>query len=134
MHNGLKANPCLVNAYTAYIPFATPAALCVSEVPEFPAPILGDEIQITLRGVVGFSYILIKILVSLDTELLCSVNAEKEFISRYQNKHTIVRTLKPDSCGAERQVMQYVKQCGFPTPLAINGLMTFLLGHHLVSK
>ena len=77
MHNGSKADAKLVNAYALYTPFATPAALCVSEVPEFPIPALGDEIQISLRGVVGFSYILIKILVSLDTELLCAANAER---------------------------------------------------------
>lgn len=134
MHNGSKADAKLVNAYALYTPFATPAALCVSEVPEFPIPALGDEIQISLRGVVGFSYILIKILVSLDTELLCAANAEREFISRYQEKHTILRTLKPNLDGARRQVKQYVQQCGFPAPLAVDDLTAFLLSNHLVSR
>lgn len=134
MHNGSKANQNLINAYAMFAPFATPTALCVSEVPEFPAPVLGNEIQISLRGVVGFSYILIKILVSLDTELLCSIDAEREFISRYQEKHTILRTLKPNLDGARRQVEHYVQQCGFPTPLAVDDLTSFLLSNHLVSR
>lgn len=134
MHNGSKANTRLVDAYALYAPFATPTALGVSEVPQFPSPVLGNEIQISLRGVVGFSYILIKILVSLDTELLCTINAEREFISRYQEKHTILRTLKPDVEGARRQVKHYVQQCGFPAPLAVDDLTSFLLNNHLVSR
>lgn len=134
MHNGSKADAKLINAYALYTPFATPAALCVSEVPEFSPPVLGNEIQISLRGVVGFSYILIKILVSLDTELLCAINAEREFISRYQEKHIILRTLKPNLDGARRQVKQYVQQCGFPAPFAVDDLTSFLLSNHLVSR
>ena len=89
MHNGSIADQKLINAYTDYLPFATASSLCVSEVPDFPAPALGTEVQVSLRGVVGFSYILIKLLVSLDTELLCAADAEAEFIARYQQKHLI---------------------------------------------
>ena len=134
MHNGAKANTNLIQAYNAYLPFATPADLEVSEVPEFPIPILGSEIEISLRGVVGFSFILIKILVSLDTELLCSIDAEKEFVARYKEKHAILRTLKPDADGARRQVKQYVQQCGFSAPLSIDDVIQFLLNQHLVSR
>jgi len=134
MHNSSKVNQKLVDAYNNYIPFATTTALCVSEVPEFPVSVLNHDVQISLRGVVGFSYILIKILVSLDTELLCAANAEQEFISRYREKHAILRTLKSSATGARRQVQNYVKQCGFPMPLAIDDLTEFLLDNHLVSR
>ena len=134
MHNGSKADTKLTDAYADYSPFATPEALDVSEVPEFPAPVLGEEIRLSLRGVVGFSYILIKILVSLDTELLCTANAEGEFISRYKEKHTLLRALKPDADKAKQQVSQYVRQCGFPTPLAVDDLIVLLLSNHLVSR
>lgn len=134
MHNGSKADIKLTDAYAKYSPFSTPEALDVSEVPEFLSPVLGEEIRLSLRGVVGFSYILIKILVSLDTELLCTANAEEEFISRYKEKHTLLRALKPDADKAKQQVSQYVRQCGFPTPLAVDDLILFLLSHHLVSR
>ena len=134
MHNGSKASQNLVDAYNDYKLFATTTALCVSEVPEFPVPVLNHEVQISLRGVVGFSYILIKILVSLDTELLCAIDAEQEFISRYREKHVVLRTLKSSVAGAKQQVQHYVKQCGFPDPLAVDELITFLLDRHLVSR
>ena len=134
MHNGSIADQKLINAYTDYLPFATASSLCVSEVPDFPAPALGTEVQVSLRGVVGFSYILIKLLVSLDTELLCAADAEAEFIARYQQKHKIMRTLKPNADESRRQVKQYVQQCGFPKPLAVDDIITFLLNNHLISK
>lgn len=140
MHNGSKADAKLINAYTDYIPVATKTDLCVSEVPEFIQPILGSDIQISLRGVVGFSYILIKIMVSLDSELLCTSDAEKEILARYKEKHTnkdnhfILRTLKPDLDGAHRQVKRYIQQCGFPVPQTADDLTDFLLKNRLVSR
>lgn len=140
MHNGSKANQTLINAYTEYLPVATKSDLCVSEVPEFPQPILDSDIQISLRGVVGFSYILIKIMVSLDTELLCTRDAEKEFLARYKEKHTdknghfIMRTLKSDQAGANNQVKRYIQQCGFCLPQTVDDLTDFLLRNRLISR
>lgn len=134
MHNGSVADPKLLAAYSDYIPHATTSALCVTEVPEFPAPVLNSSVQLSLRGVVGFSDILRKILISLDTELLCAVEAENEFISRYQNKQKLVHKLKADPNKARRQVKQYVTQCGFPTPKAIDDMTAFLLSHHLITR
>lgn len=134
MHNGSIADQKLINAYTDYLPFATTSSLCVSEVPDFPVPALGTEVQMSLRGVVGFSYILIKLLVSLDTELLCAADAEAEFIARYQQKHKIMQTLKPNTNESRQQVKQYVQQCGFPKPLAVDDIIAFLLNNHLISK
>lgn len=140
MHNGSKANQNLIDAYTDYLPVATQSDLCVSEVPEFPQPILDSDIQISLRGVVGFSYILIKIMVSLDTELLCASDAEKEFLARYKEKHTdknghfIMRTLKSDQVGANNQVKRYIQQCGFSRPHTTDDLTDFLLKNRLISK
>ena len=35
---------------------------------------------------------------------------------------------------SRRQVKQYVQQCGFPKPLAVDDIITFLLNNHLISK
>lgn len=134
MHNGLKASQNLVRAYSDFLPYATTTALGVSEVPEFFVPTLGNEVEISLRGVVGFSYILIKIMVSLDTELLCARAAEKEFLDRYNAKHRILRTLKPDVVGARAQVRRYVQNCGFAKPDNVDDMISFLLSNHLISR
>lgn len=134
MHNGSIADAKLIDAYNDYLPFATTSQLCVSEVPEFFSPVLNTEVTISLRGVVGFSYILIKLLVSIDTELLCAFNAENEFLNRYKQKHSITRTLKPNADDSRRQVNHYVQQCGFPKPIVIDDITTFLLNKHLLSR
>ena len=134
MHKGSVADQKLIDAYNSYTQLATTSSLCVSEIPEFPVPTLDSQINISLRGVVGFSYIVIKLLVSLDTELLQSINAEKEFIERYKLKHTIMRTLKSNVDESRRQVKQYVKQCGFPSPKNVDDIITFLVDNHLVNR
>ena len=134
MHNGSIADSRLINSYNNYTSCAPDLTQCTSEIPEFYQPTLGNNIQITLRGVVGFSDILRKIMISLDTELMCAVEAENEFISRYKAKHTTLRTLKSDPNAAKRQVIQYVKQCGYVTPVAVEDLITFLAGNHLLIR
>ena len=140
MHNGLRADQKLIDAYNNYAPVATKADLCVSEVPEFPIPVLNSEIQLSLRGVVGFSYIIIKILVSLDTELICSSAAENEFLSRYKEKQRdkqgnfIMRTLKPDHDQAKKQIQSYIRQSGFCTPQVTDDMVDYLLRKHLISR
>lgn len=140
MHNGSIANKKLVNEYKRYLAHATKAKLCVSEVPVFFPPVENEVIQLSLRGVVGFSYILIKILVSLDAELLCLKEAEKELVTRYRTKHSdkeghfILRVLKPDFQKANNQVKHYIQQCGFAAPQRTDELMKFLIREKLVSK
>lgn len=140
MHNGSKTDDKLITAYNDYLPHQNTGSLCVSEVPELYTPVLDNPIKISLRGVVGFSYILIKIMVSLDAELLRSLNAETEFLRRYReshidkNGHFIRRTLKSDKRQAENQVSRYVSQCRFSKPADVEEMRNFLLSHQLVSR
>lgn len=134
MHNNLKANQFLLDAYKDYTLHGSATNLGVSEAPKFNIPQLNKPVEISLRGVVGFSYILIRILVSLDTELLRAKAAESEFISRYKRKHKVYRMLKKDAEQANRQVAGYVRQCGFSTPENIDEMKTFLLQKQLVAQ
>lgn len=133
MHHGCRADQRLIDAYNTYNQSVTLANLGVKELPQFPSPVLDETVHISLRGVVGFSYIVIKMLVSLDAELLCAQNAENEFINRFREKHRILRNLKSNIEGAKRQVVRYVTQCGYATPQAPEELTQLLLTHHLVS-
>lgn len=133
MHAGSKASQRLIDAYTDYLPFSKKEKLHVTEVPEFPRPSLNAPIEISLRGVVGFSYILIKILVSLDTELLCSSRAEAEFRSRYKETHSIACVLKADPVKAAQKVARLVRKCGFITPENADEMRQYLLTQHLVT-
>lgn len=134
MHHGKFARQQLIDAYSDYLPYANCTALDVSEIPEFFTPNLNDSINISLRGVVGFSHIIIKIMVTLDAELICSIHSETEFIKRYKEKHPTLRTLKSDTDSANNQICQYVKQAGFCKPEEAEQLKAFLLSNHLISK
>ncbi|MDE7218683.1 MAG: hypothetical protein K2O45_03545 [Oscillospiraceae bacterium] len=140
MHNGLKADDKLMTAYNNYLPHQNTGSLYVSEVPELYAPTLDEPIKVSLRGVVGFSYILIKIMVSLDAELLRSSNAETEFLARYKKSHSDkdghfnLRTLKTDKIKAQGQVSRYINQCSFAKPNNVETITEYLLQHQLVSR
>lgn len=69
MHGGGLADQRVLDAYARFSPMATAAALGVSELPEHTAPILGTAVRLSLRGVVGFSHIVLKVMATLDAEL-----------------------------------------------------------------
>lgn len=134
MHHGVTADCKLINAYNAFINSASEAILGVKEIPILNAPTLDERINLSLRGVVGFSYVLIKILVSLDTELLRSKEAEIELVDRFKKSHTTMPKLKSDQNKANQQVEHLIMQCSFPKPQSVNDIKNFLLTEHLISK
>lgn len=56
--------------------------LDVSEVPIIIQPILGHRIELSLRGVIGFSQLVRRIIIITDINLLRTTAAEKEVIDR----------------------------------------------------
>lgn len=135
MHNGKKADSKLVDAYTNYIAIAVPHNFDVTECPASHPVIEGESITISLRGVVGLSAILFKIILTLDNELMVAIAAEeKEFIPRWNSKHVPIKTLKPDVSDSEHQVARYVNQCGFPRPTDLSAMRSYLISKRLVSR
>lgn len=134
MHKGSIASEKLMEAYNEYIPCCNPQDINMKEKLELPSLTLGAPIIPSLRGVVGFSAILIRILVTLDTELMCSREAEKVFDQQFKNKHRVLPSLNPDKKKALAQIKRYVKQSGFLPPLEFEGVMAYLLRKGLVSK
>lgn len=120
MHAGKIADEKLVKSYNEYLPYATNDDLLVKEVPDLARPILDQYICLNLRGVVAFSYIMTKIIVTIDAELICSIHAEKEFLIRFKKKHNKIRILKSEIKKANKQVEQYVRQSGFVTPKEVD--------------
>lgn len=133
MHNRRVADNKLVNAYNDYITIATSNNLDASEVPESFIPTIGHLIPISLRGVVGFSYNVIKIIVSCDAELLKSLQAEREFDRIFLSKHRTIRTLKSSLPEANRQVSAYIRQCGLPEPPNVDEFRSYLLEKRFIS-
>jgi hypothetical protein len=112
MHHNFVASQQLVDAYNAYLPFATCNDLDVSEVPIIIQPILGQRVELSLRGVIGFSQLVRRIIIITDVNLLRTTAAEKEFIDRKPNDWNC-RTLSRDTSCSKGQVERYSGKSGF---------------------
>lgn len=70
---------------------ATINALGIEELPEFPTDFdtsLGSKLHITLRGVVGFSNIMRRIMLTVDSELIRSMMTEQHFLNMWNNLYS----------------------------------------------
>ncbi len=132
IHHGGYANARLVARYQEFAAVSSPARLDVKEVPRHSSVSLNDKVKLDLRGVVGFSDVVIRIITTCDAELARSIYAEKEFESVYTEKGQRGRTLKKDPTERSKQVSRYVRRIGYPVPLVTNDIEQFLLQKHLV--
>ena len=104
MHRGGMADQRVVDAYNQFAPVANTAKLGVAEVPQHTPPVAGAPLQISLRGVVGFSGLVIKILATLDGELSRSKAAEKALIARWAAVHPKSKMLSAKPLRRQQQI------------------------------
>ena len=112
MHRNCIASKKLMKAYKAFISKATTSDLDVSEVPIVLPPTLGNPVRLSLRGVIGFSQIVQRIITLSDINLMCSMAAEKELAERVpQNWRK--RTFSANQAAAAGQANSYARKAGF---------------------
>ena len=135
IHRGGIADGRLVQAYRDYQQgkHNTCQALDVKEVPEFMEPIDGKQVNISLRGIVGFSYIIIKLILSLETVLIEAPEAENFFIKKCKSQKILAPTLSGDEKKSQMQIKRFIAKCGFEKPNCVDVLKTLLLREKLVS-
>lgn len=133
MHHNFVASKDLVDAYNAYIPFATCNDLNVTEVPIIILPVLGHRVKLSLRGVIGFSQLVRRIIIITDINLLRSKAAEKEFMDRKPIKWNC-RTLSSDATRAERQITHYSAKIGFLRATWTADYQQFLIDNGIYNK
>lgn len=112
MHHNFVASQKLIDAYNDFLPIATITDLSVTEVPLIIPPILGEHVQLSLRGVIGFSQLVRRIIIITDINLLRTTAAEKEFFERIPAGWTC-RTLSHDVSRARGQINRYSSKAGF---------------------
>lgn len=133
MHHNFVASPNLISAYQKFLPVATTKDLDVSEVPAYVAPILGQRVQLQLRGVIGFSQLIRRIIIISDICLLRAKAAEKEFIDRIPFNWNCW-TLSGDNATAKGQVNRYATKVGFLKSQWSNEYQDFLIKHGILHK
>jgi len=126
MHRGGVADQRLIDAYGQFSAVATPALLGIDEVPVHDVPVMGSRTKISLRGVVGFTSLVLKIIATLDAELSRSKDSETPFIRKWKaaNPHKKMLSGKPKK--REQQVKKLAIKAGFPNPEHANQLGDWL--------
>lgn len=139
MHGGGIAGQKCIDAYNEFAPL-TPADLGITEVPKVIAPSLGAPVKLVLRGVVGFSEIILRLVATLDAELACTQGAEREFLDHWRahfsaSGNTKVKRfpLSADRARRERHLRRLIGKLALPRPANVSPLETFLRSHRLVS-
>ena len=133
LHSTGVINSAVFNLYTQVNAF-TATDLDVKEKPEVFGGNIGDPLNYSLRGVVGFAQILLKIVSVLDIELIQSKQAEQYYISH------IKKTMKQRRYGkvGPQKVGKIVKEISsrhfFYGPQKTNNLYTFLQNNGIIGK
>lgn len=126
MHGGGIANQRLIDAYNYFSAVATTASLGVSEVPAHSAPAINTHTRLSLRGVVGFTGILFKIIATLDAELSRSKLAERHFVEKWKAANPHKQMLSSVQKKRARQIEKLADNAGFPEPSDANKLGNWL--------
>jgi hypothetical protein len=126
MHSGGIADQRLIDAYNDFLAIATPADLGVAEVPAYVAPTLGNPTRLSLRGVVGFSHVVLKIVTTLDAELSRAKEAEKLLAQKWRRTYPHPRTLSANAKKRQKQIQRKLHNAGFPKASDPNKFGDFL--------
>jgi hypothetical protein len=124
-HNGGRAHQRAVNAFNDFTKIANTAALGIGEVPMHHPLILNSLIRLELRGVIGLSDIVLRIISTYDAALSESAAAESELIGRVSPVLPRYQLARADS-KVESRVGRLVYKAGFPRPVVTPALIALL--------
>lgn len=139
MHGNGIANQKCVDDYLVYSTL-TLSDLGVSEVPKVIPPSLGKSVSLSLRGVVGFSEIILRLVATLDAEFACTRGAERNLLAQWheyfsESGMTKVKryALSMDARKRSRNLRRLFGKLSLPRPRNTLALEGFLRTHRLVS-
>lgn len=133
MHNAMIADAKLLNAYSQFSTLSS-ADLNMSEIPDHFVPVEGEKVKVSLRGVIGFSQIVLQIMLTCDTELLRSQYAEKELLDRLKKVAPSKLEVSNKKDRALRKVKGMIIGAGFvtPSPTDIEKIAQLLVDNNII--
>lgn len=129
-HRGGIADTRLISAEQDFK--STSSALQVKEVPVYKPPVVDCSVHLVLRGVVGFTDVLKKVIVFTDAELALSELAEEVLKERLRDKIPKKRTLPSDDERARRRAVSFFRKAGLEVDGDGSEAASFLRNHHIV--
>ena len=133
MHRNFAASKEVIDAYNNFQSVASLAALDTTEVPIIIPLVLGNPIQLSLRGVIGFSQFVRRILIISDIYLIKTTAAEDEFLSKKPRKWTL-HTLSRNQARAKTQITQYASKAGVLKPVWSEEFQQYLIEKGIFGK
>ena len=135
IHNGGVADRKAFDAFQAFEPVSSAASLKTKGAIEHFPVIIGDKTIVSLRGVVGFSDIVLRMMITVDALLAGSEAAERSALDKVR-KVTLgrVRTLNSDRNRAALQITAICRKASLPAPAIVDDVRVLLLRHGLVGR
>ena len=133
VHAGGTTSSVFISAQTAYTNL-TPTGLGVTEVPEYITHAPGDSAKVSLRGVTGFGEIVLRLICTLDAELVQTSGAEQAFVKRWKAKHGNGAVAIPsNSPRRQDRIRRLIRQLDLPLPNATTQLDSWLRAGGLIT-
>jgi hypothetical protein len=133
MHNGGMVDQKAVDAFNDFVPVSSGAAMKTKEKIEHLPLTLGGQARVTIRGVVGFCDILLRLMITVDAELSGSEMAEKAAIERIRESTLRKLMLGGNKNSALRKVRKICTKADLPQPIDVDAAKKFLLLHNVVA-
>lgn len=132
VHAGGSTSSRFVSAEAAYHQL-TPAQVGLKEVPAINGHTTGGPIKLSLRGVVGFGDIVLRLVSTLDVELCKSPGAEQAFLRRWRTchgVHAVQVSANPNLC--HERIKRLVRKLDLPTPVVTAQFETWLRNNQCI--
>lgn len=135
IHNGGVADQKTVEAYSDFQPISSASALNTKEqIQHYPA-VLGAKTGLSLRGVVGFCDIVLRMMVTLDAEISGSSIAERVIVERIRvSRGPLTPTLSSDPRKVAHLMKRLCRNANLPPPHSVDDLCQLFLRHRIVSR
>lgn len=132
IHTGGQTTQRVIDAYNN-LQHLTAENLDVKEVPQIFNSSLGEPIRLSLRGVVGFSQITIRIVSTLDVELIRAENADKCYVKRIQESVKGRQTIAANDVKKRNQINSISRRGSFKAPSDVEAAYRVLKRYQIVT-
>lgn len=135
IHNGGVTDQKALDAYDAFRPVSSASALNTKEqIQHYPA-VLGAKTELSLRGVVGFSDIVLRMMITIDAEISGSRIAERVIVERIRvSRGPLTPTLNSDPKKVAHLMKRLCKNTNLPPPHSVEDLCQLMLQCGVVSR
>jgi hypothetical protein len=130
IHSGTSVTPAFTNAEAAYDALSS-ADLGLGERPEHCPAIPAIRPSVSLRGVVGFGEVVLRMICTLDAEISASARCETVVARRWREVHGANAVHVPQA-HITRRSRALVRQLGVPSPAASAQLEGWLIAEGMI--